>query len=186
MDFGQQFNRTIYIQTTLGAVEGTLASSVMLRLLDDLNVVARNFLTVHDPMILAGPWSSGDGPINLNKRSVLFVKEKAGCPPPIGNRRVSSRFTRAPIEMLLKEFRLQGYVHLPPGGDPLTRLNQLDSTFVALTSVSVIGPAEEFVTPFLAVNQAHVMSAQAISEPQPALVDDDFELAAPLDDPTAI
>ena len=53
MELGQKHNRTVSIQTTFATIEGTLASSGMLRLLDDLNVVARTFLTVHEPVFLS-------------------------------------------------------------------------------------------------------------------------------------
>jgi hypothetical protein len=186
MDLAHQHDRNVVITTVFGTIEGSLASSGMLRLLDDLNVVAKRFLTVNDPVFLSGPWSRGDGPITLNKESIVFVKERAGSPQPQGNLRVASRFTRAPVELLMKDYAIHGFVHVVPNGDPMSRLNQGDHAFVALTSVSVVGPGEQFATSFLAVNRLHVLAARSIEQPElVALVGpESIDLAAPLDDPT--
>jgi hypothetical protein len=187
MDLSQKHERTVSIRTTFGTVEGTLASSGMLRLLDDLNVVARNFVTVHRPIFLSGRWARGDGPINVNKLSIEFVRELPGCPPPPGNLRISTRFTRSPVELLFEHYAVQGFLHVPPGGDPMARLNQREQAFVALTSASVLGPEEEFAAPFLAVNPIHVLAACPLERLAPvALPDGEAELAVPLDDPAGI
>jgi hypothetical protein len=176
------------IRAVFGSIEGSLASSGMLRLLDDLNVVAKRFLTVNEPLFLSGPWSQGEGSVTVNRDSIVFVVELPGCPPPPGNSRVASRFTRAPVEMLLQNYAIRGFVHVNPNGNPMSRLNQGDHAFVAVTSVSVIGPDEQFATPFLAVNRAHVLAARMIEEPGAIelLETDLIDLAAPLDDPAGI
>ena len=185
MDLGQQYIRSVSVQSTLGSIEGTLASSGMLRLLDDLNVVSRVFLTIHEPLLSFGPWTSSDEPLSINKSSVLFVKELAGCPPPPGNRRVSNHFSRASIELLMQDHAVRGFVHVPQGGDPITRMNQGNHSFVALTSVSVVGPGCQFATPFLAINRAHILAARPIPQlgADPQFEPEDTDLAAPLDDP---
>ena len=188
MNLADKHRRSVHVRTSFGAIEGVLASSGMLRLLDDINVVARQFLTVHDPLLMSGSWACGDGPIVLNKSSVLFVRELPGSLPPPGNHRVSSRFTRSPVELLMLEHAVHGFVHIPPGGDPMARLNQGEHAFVALTSASVVGPGEELATPFLAVNRAHILAARPIGadEPGARIELDETALAAPLDDPIGL
>jgi hypothetical protein len=188
VDLAHQHDRPVLIRTVFGSIEGSLSSSRMLRLLDDLNVVAKRFLTVNDPVFLSGPWSRGDGPITINRDAIVFVRELQGCPPPPGNLRVASRFTRSAVELLLTDYAIQGFVHVTPDGHPMSRLNQGDHVFVALTSVTVVGPGEQFATPFLAVNRSHVLAARSIEQLEPlALVEPDCsELAAPLDDPAGI
>jgi len=160
----------------------------MLRLLDDLNVVSRGFLTVNEPVILSGPWSRGDGPITLSKASIVWVKEQAGSPPPQANLRVASRFTRTAVELLLRDYVIQGFVHVAPNGDPMSRMTHGDHDFVALTSVSVVGGGDQFATSFLALNRSHVLAARAIEHTDLATTVDpqNTDLAAPLDDPAGI
>jgi len=45
-------------------------------------------------------------------------------------------------------------------GSSLTRLNQSAHPFIALQSAIVVGPGADFSTSFLAINRAHVLSAQ--------------------------
>ncbi len=188
MNIADRHRRSVHIRTTFGAIEGILASSGMLRLLDDINVVAKRFLTVHDPLLISGSWACGDGPIVVSKSSVLYVRELQGCAPPPNNRRVSNHFTRSPVELLMQEHAVHGFVHVPPGGDPMMRLNQGEHAFVALTSASVIGPGDELATPFLAVNRGHILAARPIGEQEPGsrIELDETALAAPLDDPIGL
>jgi hypothetical protein len=188
VEFGKQHNRAVLIRTTFGTVEGLLASSGMLRLLDDLNVVAKRFLTVNEPVVLSGPGLHGDGPLSLNKDSVVFVKEREGSSPHAVSLRLAGRFTRAGVEIVLKEHAILGHVHVLPNGDPISRFNQGEQTFVALTSVTVVGPEERFVTPFLALNRGHIQAVRPVGESERlALVEpQESDLAAPLDDPVGI
>lgn len=186
MEIGRQHDRPVLIRTVFGPVEGTLASSGMLRLLDDLNIVAKRFLTVHDPVLVTGRWTRADGSITINKDAIVFVRERPGCPSPPGNHRLASRLTRASVELFLKDYAVQGYFHVAPQGDPMSRLNQGEQEFLALTAVSVVGPGEQFATPFLAVNRLHVQAARPIERPDALTQFDSNDLAAPLDDPAGI
>ncbi len=83
---------------------------------------------------------------------------------------------------------MHGFVHVPPGGNPMTRLNQGEHAFVALTSASVIGPGEELATPFLAVNRGHILAARPIGEQEQGsrIELDETARSAPLDDPIGL
>ena len=89
MELSHHHDRAVLIRAVFGSIEGTLASSGMIRLLDDLNVVAKRFVTVNEPVFLSGPWSEGDGSVTVNKDSIVFVTELPGCPPPPGNSRTT-------------------------------------------------------------------------------------------------
>ena len=58
-------------------------------------------------------------------------------PPEPGDPHAAARFKRARIRLRLDEYDIDGYVHVPPGGDPVARLNQDRHTFIALTSDDV-------------------------------------------------
>jgi hypothetical protein len=64
----------------------------------------------------------------------------------------------------------------------MSRLNQSGHDFMALTSVSVVGPNFEFATPFLAVNRAFISAAQEI---RPEDADDDPTSAQELESAVA-
>ena len=59
-------------------------------------------------------------------------------------------------------YEIEGFLHVPPGGECLKWLNHYSHPFLSLTSVSVVGPAKQFATPFLAVNRRHILAAQEI------------------------
>jgi hypothetical protein len=162
-------DRSVHIETVDGAVQGCLRISPGLRTLDDLNLVSKRFITVHTPQSLASDWEPGSGPLAVNKGSILFVRELS-APPPKGGGRFGN-FTRAALRLRIKEFEVEGFVHVPPGGSPMKRLDQDSHPFVSLTTVLVTGPDGHATAPFLAVNRNHITAAQ-VNEPgeEPAAV----------------
>ena len=149
--------RVLQIQSLQGTVEGILRTSPSLRTLDDLNLVARNFVTLHDPSVDGERWGDSQTRMALSKASILFVIEDAGT---MGPRSIDPEtYRRAPLRLRIADFDVQGFLHVPHGGDPMQRLNQDGHPFVALTSASVVGPDVEMAVPFLAVNRQRIALA---------------------------
>ena len=155
-------DRAVRIQTVHGTVEGILPVSPVVRTLDDLNVVSRNFLTVHAPVVPSRGWPF-DGPeLAVNKSSILFLMEFSGGAARRVGRPEAAAHTRAPVRLRVGEYSIEGFLHVPRGGNPMTRLNQAGHPFIALTSAFVVGPDARFTTAFLAVNRAHILAAQEV------------------------
>ena len=149
--------RVLHIQSLQGTVEGILKTSPSLRTLDDLNLVARNFVTLHDPRVDGEQWGDARTRMALSKASILFVVEDNATLSP---RSIAPEtYRRAPLRLRIADFDVQGFLHVPHGGDPMQRLNQDGHPFVALTSASVIGPGVELAVPFLAVNRQRIALA---------------------------
>ncbi len=143
--------------------DGLLNISLGGRALDELNLEARSFLTLTTPRVMSGSWDMSEGPIAVNKASILFVLEVPDLGLTLGRTDEDPelrRFGRAAIRLRVREYAVEGYVHTGPGGSSLQRLNQTAHRFIALQSAVVTGPGIDFNTPFLAVNRAHVLSAQ--------------------------
>jgi len=174
--------RQIRIETLRGGVEGFLHTNSMVRTLDEVNVVTGNFLTLHSPRSYSGEWKLDGGPLAISKSSTLFVMEMAAPAARARRRGDAVRFSRSPVRLWVKQVSVQGFVHVPPGGTAMSRLNQSSHDFMALTSVSVVGPNFEFATPFLAVNRAFISAAQEI---RPEHVDDDLVSPKELESATA-
>lgn len=155
-------DRAVRVDTVDGAVEGWLRVGAKLRTLDDLNMVAKRFVTIHSPRSLTDSLSVGSGPLSINKDAILFVRELSPPPPKSASR--LGDFTRAPVQLRVGSFEIQGLVDVPPGAAPIKRLDQDTHLFVSLTSVLVTGPDETVTTPFVAVNRNHVTTAQ-VTEP---------------------
>lgn len=152
--------RPLRVQTLYGALEGSVHISPRLRTLDDLNVVAKNLVTLHSARSVDGSWSFGEGLIAVNKAWILFVSE-------VAERTVQSaehggRFTRSSLRLKIGPFEVEGQVHVPAGGILLKRLDQSNHPFLALTNVLISGPAAEYTVPFLAINRNHVVAAHEI------------------------
>ena len=159
-EYSAREDRAVRIDTVDGAIEGWLRVGARLRTLDDLNMVARRFVTVYSPKSLSSAWQPDGTPLAINKDSILFVRELSPPPPRSGSR--LGDFTRAPVHLRVKHFEIEGLVDVPPGGAAIKRLDQDSHPFVSLTSVLVSGPDERVTTPFLAVNRNHITSAQVI------------------------
>jgi len=152
--------RKLRVQTTRGCIEGRMQTSPVVRTLDDLNVVARNFVTLHGARALSGEWSLEGGPVALAKSSILYVCEVDEPAPQSRIIKEGARLFRSPILLWLAEFSIRGFLHVPAGGSAMARLNQQSHAFIAVTSCSVVGPDTELAVPFLAVNREQVIAAE--------------------------
>jgi hypothetical protein len=154
--------RRVRIETTHGPIEGSIRIGPRARTLDDLNQEARDFVILRDPELKTNGWSPGRQPLAISKATVLFVTEVSDFIP--GGDVRGGEYTRASMTLVVGDFVIRGFVHLPPGGDPLLRLNQQHRSFLALTSASVVGPHAQFAAGFIAVNRSHVSTAQGMDE----------------------
>lgn len=154
--------RHVRVYTQNGCVEGQLDSSIVVRLLDDLNV-DRPFLTLYDLVGCAGRWPCHDGTLAIRRDSVLFVLELSEPPPRPGNPSAAfqGHFNRARVDFQVAEFSISGMLHVPLGGAPMALLQHESHSFVALTSATITGPELEIEVPFLAINRRHVLALHA-------------------------
>ena len=165
VDAIERQERRVRLETTCGSVEGSLWVSPMLRTLDEINVVARNFVTLHTPEVVASDWFR-KSPLCVRRSSILFMHELSN-PPKRSGQAAHGSFTRAALRLRVGPFNVEGFAHVPRGGNALNRLNQGGHSFISLTSVSVLGPDWQFATPFLAVNLDHVLAAQELVPEEP-------------------
>jgi hypothetical protein len=153
-----QHRRSVRVQTLSGAVDGDLQIGERLRTLDDLNLVAKTLVTLHSSRLSNTTWPFSEGTLSVNKASILFVIELKQ--PPIQTGASFGRFTRSSVSLRVGEYDIRGFVHVPPGGVVIKRLDQSNHPFLSLTSALVTGPTGEFTTPFIAVNRHHIIAAQ--------------------------
>lgn len=143
--------------------DGLLNLSLGGRTLDELNSTARSFLTLATPRLVSGSWDLTEGPVAINKESILFVLEIPDLGVTLGKTDEEPelrRFGRAAVRIRVGEYAVDGYLHTGPGGGSLMRLNQSAHRFIALQSAVVVGPGADFNVSFLAVHRAHIQSAQ--------------------------
>lgn len=159
----EQHERGVRIQTTVGRIEGNLRIAARLRTLDDLNLVSKRLVNMHAAHPEDTSWTFDAGKLAINKASILFVQELGT--PAVQTGVSFGRFTRSPVRLRVGAFDIQGFVHVPPGGVAMKRLDQDNHPFVSLTSVLVAGPDGEFTVPFLAVNRSHIIAAQEVEHP---------------------
>ena len=165
----ERHERGVRIYTTAGRIEGDMRIAARLRTLDDLNLVARRLVTMHSAHAEDSNWNFDPGSLSINKTSILFLQELGT--PAVQTGVSFGRFTRSPVRLRVGEYDIQGFVHVPPGGVAMKRLDQDNHPFVSLTSVLVSGPEGEFTAPFLAVNRSHIIAAQEVEHP----VDEEIE-----------
>jgi hypothetical protein len=157
---GASLWRALQVRTFGGQVEGWLQTSPLLRTLDDLNVVSRDYLVLRDPRGDLGAIRPRGGRLAINKATVLFVSETPDSGAPVPARVNAGLFSRAAVALWVGGFQVSGFVHVPRGGVALARLNQVTQPFIAVTSASVTGPGVEMELPFVAVNRARVDAAE--------------------------
>lgn len=160
-----QKERHLRLYTVDSVVEGKLNVSEMLRTLDDLNIVTKTFVHLQDANCNATNWSFARGAVSINRNSILFVLEM-GDPPARKVQRQQFGFTRACAKLRLGRFDVEGFVHVPPGGTPMSRINQDNHPFMAITSASVSCGNLQFAAPFLAINRSHIDAAQELYTPE--------------------
>lgn len=150
-------------------VEGRLLVPGPTRTLDELNRRGSRLLR-----LVEARWfprhgvDSGESPawrdvrrMAVRKESIVFVEE-TGSPP--SSTAAGEAYARAPIHLELGELVAQGYLHVPRGGDPLSRLDASEGpTFIAMTSVSAVGEDVRLTVPFLAINRQQVVLAYGLA-----------------------
>jgi hypothetical protein len=159
--------RRIMVQTANGGIEGTLRIAAQIRTLDDLNVGGKPFIVLNDPVFSGSAWAFNRDPISINKRSILFVQEISGPPKKVSTQITHGQFTRASLQLQVSEYKIEGFLHVSPGGSPMLRLNQDSHDFISMTSVSVLGTDAHFAAPFLAINRHQIMAAQELGLAEP-------------------
>jgi hypothetical protein len=167
MGDGRQ-ERKVRVQTLSGPIEGSLLINARLRTLDDLNVVSKRFVTLHSVGSASHDWSFDEATLAVNKSSILFLQELSAQSVQPGSQ--FDRFTRASIRVRVGDFDIQGFVHVPPGGAAMKRLDQNNHAFVSLTSALITGPDTQSTAPFLAVNRNHIIAAQEVGQVESASV----------------
>lgn len=159
--------RHVRLETLRGRIDGDLMASAVVRTLDDLNVVARQFVTLHDATAPDQLESLASGPISIAKSGVICLVELSNSSRPTGGRSAQPRILRAPVQLWVREFSIHGFLHVQIGGDVMVRLNQSEHPFIALTSATVEGPHGTWSAAFLALNRTHILAAQALSGEAP-------------------
>lgn len=160
MPQGTRTDRPIRLFTASGLVQGTLRISGMLRTLDDLNIASRSFIQVHDVDRTPEDWKIRSGSIAVRRSEVLFAVENGDSTRKSG--RAGAGFSRAPMRILVGDYDIEGFVHVPPGGEPMTRILQHAPAFLALTSASVSHADRQFAVDFIAVNRGAIRVAQTL------------------------
>ncbi len=161
--FENRIVRPVRIVTENITFDGLLNISLGARTLDELNLTSRPFLVLSNSVLQTGTWDVSDGPVVINKSFIVFVVEIPDLGAPLGGAAEEPemrRFGRAALRLRTRDHAIEGFVHSGPGSSSLARLNQATHPFIALQSAAVKGPGAEFSTPFLAVNRAHIVSAQ--------------------------
>ena len=161
--------RRIRIQTAQGAIEGSLPVGAGATTMRRLNVVSatQKFLQLRPPVLCTPECVFRDGPLSVVIDSIVFVTEVAEFVPVPEEPQAAARFRRARVILLLKDYLIEGFVHVPPGGDPIVRLNQDRHKFIALTSVTVKTADQEFSVPFMALNGSELLAIQEIEYEEP-------------------
>ena len=155
-------DRPVRIETIEGAVEGCLNIGPQIRTLDELNMSSKRFVTIYYPKSVTGEWNLGVGPLAVEKESILFVRELAApAPGPVSS---TFNFTRAAVHLRVNKYEVEGFLHVPPGGMVMKRLEQDNHRFLSVTTVLLTGPGEPATMSFLAVNRNFITTAQ-VAEP---------------------
>lgn len=158
--------RRIRVHTPHGYVEGLLNTSAGVSTMHYLNVVStsQSFLTLQPPLACPHDWLSPDEPAAIATDSILFVAELTAFVSPTGTPREAAQFRRTPVRLRLAEYVVDGFVHVAPGSSAISRLHQDRHPFLALTSVSVLGPEDEMTAPFIAANRRYIAAVQEIAQ----------------------
>jgi hypothetical protein len=159
--------RRIRLQTVQGIIEGNLRLAAQVRTLDDLNIGGKPFIILNDPEFTGSIGSFQKSPVSINKRSILFVQELSAPPQKVATQVTHGQFARASLQLQVSEYKIEGFLHVAPGGSPMLRLNQVTHDFISLTSVSVLGPDAHFAAPFMAIQRHHIMAAQELGFAEP-------------------
>ena len=156
--------RRLRLVTRHGQVEGQLRTNPHVSTLHYLNVTAmsQSLVVLHPPIEPSSGWNIAEGALALSIDSVLFAQEMSEYKPIPGDPAAAAKYGRCAIRLNVGDYAVEGFLHLPPGTDPFTRLNQDRHAFFALSAVSVMGPDAQFAAPFLAIKRSEVIAIQSL------------------------
>ncbi len=172
--------RTIRIHTNGGTIDGVIQSSIMVRLLDDLNL-NRSFITVQEPETQSGRWPAGEGAVSIRRSTILFVRELSVPPPRPGNPSAAfeGHFSRARVSFQVGDCSMTGWLHVPLKGSAIAQLQRESHPFVALTEVFAEGPDGNFEAAFLAVHRDRILAVREHGVEDPLEAEETLETAVP-------
>ena len=158
--------RRLRLVTGHGYVDGQLRANAGVSTLHYLNVSAATqaFVVVQPPIQTHPEWGIESGELALSVSSILFVQELSKFVPVPGDRQAAAQFRRSPVRLNVGDYSVEGFVHLPPGGDAFSRLNNDRHPFFALSSASILGPDTQFSAAFLAVKRDKVLALQSVAD----------------------
>jgi hypothetical protein len=162
---GNRFReRKVRLHTASGILEGFMPCSPAVRTLDALNQLATGFVTLQPPVTTPFGPSFGPGAVAVSRSSVLLLEELEEIPrTSLGARAGMPKLWRAAIVLRVGGFTVNGFVHVPMGGNPLMRVSTGDGPpFLALTVVEAGGPHGPVKAEFIAVNRSHITAAQEV------------------------
>lgn len=156
-------HRRVLAATMQGMIEGDLPVGPQLRTLDYLNRATSRFI----PLYGTGPPSTrasfAGKAVHINIESVLWVAEIEAMPR-VARTGTGLKLTRTAVRFRFPNWEILGFLHTPPQGDPLARLNLDRSPFLAVTSASIVGSDTERAAPFVVVNSRHVYTIEMIAD----------------------
>jgi hypothetical protein len=156
--------RRLRLITLHGHVDGQVRVNPRISTLHYLNVTARSqsFIVMAPPIEPSAEWNVVDGSLALAFDSVIFVQEMSDFRLVDSDRAAAALYKRGAVRLNVGEYAVEGFIHMPPGGNPIGHLNQDRHPFFALTAVSVMGPHNQFAAPFLAIKRSEVIVLQAV------------------------
>ena len=156
-------SRRLRLVTRHGHVDGSVLANPRVATLRYLNITSatQHFIVISPPIEPSAGWNIVDGALAIAIDSLLFVQELTALAFP-SDRAAAALYERCAIRLSVGEFAVEGYLHMPPGSNPISRLNQNSHPFFALSAVSVIGPDTQFAAPFLAIKRSEVIALQAV------------------------
>lgn len=158
--------RRLRLVTPHGHIDGALRANPAVSTLHHLNVLSASsdFVVVHAPIEADERLQLDDGDLAVAVSSIVLVQELTERRPTPGDPVAAAQFLRSPIRLRVGDYALEGFIHHPPGVDPIARVNSDRHPFFAMSSVSVIGPHLQTSAGFLAVKRSEVLLVQESRE----------------------
>jgi hypothetical protein len=165
MDSGHEapVSRRVLVATTLGTIEGDVAVGPQLRTLDYLNRGTTRFVPLRAARSLSSHASLQGSSVHVNIDAILWVAEVEAMRRS-GRFAANPQLTRSAVRFCFPDCEILGFLHTPPQGDPLARLNQDRASFLGVTSASIIGADTERAAAFIAVNSRKLFTAEIIGD----------------------